>query len=105
MTEIDEQDKKSIAVIGEDEFTLGFKLAGVQKVFGKENYQEKIQDLLKRDDIGIVVAEQSDLEELPNRIQAQVEGAVDPVVVPLSEEAEDTGLQDQIQQVIGIDLS
>jgi len=39
------EDKKSIAVIGEREFTVGFELAGIQKTYGKENYREKIQEL------------------------------------------------------------
>ena len=101
----EEIDKKSIGVIGSDEFTLGFRLAGVQKVFDKENYQETIQDLLDRDDIGIVVAEQDDVEELPGRIRNKVESSVDPVVVSLSEEGEATGLNDKIRRVIGVDLS
>lgn len=105
MVETDELDKKSIAAIGDEEFTLGFRLAGVQKVFGTENYQENIQDLINSEDIGIVVAKQSDLEELPSRIQNTVEESVDPVVVTLSEEGEATGLNDKIKRVIGVDLS
>lgn len=101
----EELDKKSIAAIGSDEFTLGFRLAGVQKVFNKKNYQEDIQELINRDDIGIIVAEQGDVDELPNRIQNQVEESVDPVVVTLSEEGEATGLNDKIKRVIGVDLS
>lgn len=102
---MDEEDKKSIAVIGSEEFTLGFKLAGVQKTFTPENYEEKIQELMETDKIGIIVAKQQDLDKLPNRIQSKVEEAVDPVVVPLSEEAEATGLEKQIKQVIGVDPS
>lgn len=98
-------EKKSIAVIGDDDFTLGFRLAGVQKIFGKENYREDLQELIQRDDIGIVVAEQTDLEQLPDRIRDRVEESVDPVVVPLSEEGEATGLNDKIKRVIGVELS
>lgn len=100
-----EEDKKSIAVIGEREFTIGFELAGIQKTYGKENYQEQIQELIEKDDLGIIVAEKSDLEELPNRIRKDVNESVDPVVVPLSEKAEDSQLQDKIRKVIGVDLS
>lgn len=98
-------DKKSIAVIGDDELTLGFRLAGVQKVFNKDNYQEKIQDLINRDDLGIVLVEQSDLEQLSGRLRNTVEESVDPVVVALSEEGEATGLNEKIKRVIGVDLS
>lgn len=105
MVDSEDIDRKSIAAIGSEEFTLGFRLAGVQKVYGKENYQEDIQQLLERDDLGIIVAEQNDLEELPGRIRNRVEESVDPVVVALSEEGEATGLNDKIKRVIGVDLS
>lgn len=105
MADIDEDEKKSIAVIGEREFTLGFELAGVQKSFGKENYKEKIQELIEREDLGIIVAKKEDVDDLPGRIQNQVNESVDPVVVTLSESAESSDLQDKIQRVIGIDLS
>jgi V/A-type H+-transporting ATPase subunit F len=101
----DEEDKKSIAVIGSREFTVGFELAGIQKTYGKENYQEQIQELIEKDDLGIVVAEKSDIEELPERIGRKVNESVDPVVVPLSEKAEDSQLQEKIRKVIGVDLS
>jgi len=99
------QDRKSIAVIGEEEFTLGFKLAGVQKVYDTENYSEKIQELVEREDLGIVIVEQKDLEQLPSHVKRRIDGSVDPVVVPLSEEAEAMGLQDKIKKVIGVELS
>jgi len=97
--------KKNIAVIGRDEFTLGFRLAGIQKVFGNEDYRETIQELLDREDIGIVVADQRDLDELPERIRRSVDESVDPVVVPLSEEVESARLNDKIRRVIGADIT
>ncbi|MFB6145009.1 MAG: V-type ATP synthase subunit F [Candidatus Nanohaloarchaea archaeon] len=102
---MEEKTKKSIAVIGRDEFTLGFRLAGIQKIFNPENYAEKIQELVKRDDIGILVAEQRDVEELPNRVKNRVEESVDPVVVQLSEEGESMNLGEKIQKVIGVDIT
>lgn len=102
---VDEDIKKEVAAIGTDEFTLGFRLIGVQEVYDKENYKEDIQGLIERDDIGIVVAEESDVEELSGRIQEEVRSSVDPVVVTLSEKAEDENLQEQIRQVIGADIT
>lgn len=100
------QDKKQhIAVIGDEELTLGFKLAGIQKTFTSENYKEKIQELIDRDDIGILIAEQKDLEELPERIRNTVEESVDPVVVALSEEGATSQINDKIKKVIGADIT
>jgi V/A-type H+-transporting ATPase subunit F len=102
---MDEERKKEIAAVGSEDFTLGFELAGVQKVFNPENYREKIQELTDREDLGIVIVEDSDLDELPARIRRNVEESVDPVVVALSEEAESERLQDKIKRAIGADIT
>lgn len=99
------KEKKELAVIGDRDFTLGFQLAGVEKVYDKEDYEDKIQELADREDIGILVVEESDLEELPKRIQSSIESSVDPVVVPLSEEAESAKLQEKIRKAIGADIT
>ncbi|WEL19691.1 V-type ATP synthase subunit F [Candidatus Nanohalococcus occultus] len=103
MTE--ESKMKDIAVIGSDDFTVGFELAGVREIYDDKNYKQQIQELVDRDDIGIVVTEQDLLEQMPGRIQNRVESSVSPVVVALSEDAEDSNLQEQIRKVIGADIS
>lgn len=97
--------KKNIAVIGDDEFTVGFRLAGVTKIFGDENYGQKIQELVERDDLGIIIVEQDDLEQLTDRVRAQVEESVDPVVVPLSESGTSEQINQKIRKVIGADIT
>ena len=102
---MEEKKKKQIAVIGSEEFTLGFELAGVKQIYGKENYQEDMKELLQSDDIGIVVAEKSDVDELPQRIQKTVDASVEPVVVKLSETPATEELGDKIKRAIGIDIT
>lgn len=104
----EEQNKKKIAAIGTEEFTLGFKLAGIQRTKNpedKEEYQEQIQELLNQKDLGIIIAKQEDLQKLPKRIQNQAETSVEPVVVTLSEEGENLKLQEQIKKAIGADIT
>lgn len=105
MSDKDDIKKKNIAVIGSEDFTLGFRLAGVTKTFGPENYQEKIQELVERNDIGILVAEETDLNNLPKRVRTEVESSVEPVVVALSETAESERLQEKIKKAIGADIT
>ncbi|MFB6241642.1 MAG: V-type ATP synthase subunit F [Candidatus Nanosalina sp.] len=102
---VDEEKKKQIAAIGDSDFTLGFELAGVQKTFGKENYREKIEELIDREDLGILIVKEEDLQELPKRIRNQVGSSVDPVVVSLSETAESERLQEKIKKAIGADIT
>ena len=101
----EEVEKKDIAVIGDSDFTLGFELAGVQKTFGTENYREKISELIDREDLGIIVAKEEDIQELPKRVQNNVDSSVDPVVVSLSETAESEKLQEKIKKAIGADIT
>lgn len=100
-----EKTKKQIAVIGSEEFTLGFELAGVKEIYGKEDYQDDMEELLQRDDIGIVIAEKSDVAELPERVQKTVDASVEPVVVKLSEEPATEELGEKIKRAIGIDIT
>lgn len=100
-----EDRKKEIAAVGSEEFTLGFELAGVSKTFNPEDYTQKIQELTDRDDLGIVIVDEKDLQDIPARIRRNVEESVEPVVVALSEEAESERLQEKIKRAIGADIT
>ena len=56
-----------IAVIGSEEFVLGFRLAGLRRVFvaGPENYQERIAEAMADREIGILAVDSKDLQNLP----------------------------------------
>lgn len=101
---MEEKKKKKIAVIGSEEFTLGFEIAGVKEIFGKQDYREDIEQLIQRQDIGIVIAEKRDVEKLPERIQKKVDESVEPVVVKLSETPATEELGGKIKRAIGIDI-
>jgi len=102
---MNEEKKKKIAVIGSEEFTLGFQLAGITKTYNPENYTDKIQKLVERSDLGILVAEEQDMNNLPKRARNTVENSVEPVVVTLSETAESERLQEKIKKAIGADIT
>ena len=102
---MDDEKKKEIAVIGSEEFQLGFKLAGVNKTYSSENFEEKIQELLESQEIGIVVADESRIKSSSKKVQKRIEASVDPVVVGLSEKAESERLQEKIRKAIGADIT
>lgn len=102
---MEEDKKKKIAVVGDEEFTLGFELAGVQRTYGTEDYSATLKELMTQDDLGIVVVEEDDIDQLSEKVRRKVEGSVDPVFVSLSEESGISGLEQKIKNVIGIDIS
>lgn len=93
-----------IAVIGSDEFTLGFRLAGVRRIFvaGKEDYQEKMQEAMSDSNVGILAVNAEDLRHLPSNYKTKVMDSIQPVVVPVGGDQSD--LREKVRRVIGVDL-
>ncbi len=100
---------KRIAVVGAPSFTTGFRLAGVDEFRevrdeNKENeLDDAVEDVLGRDEIGIVVMHQDDLDYLSREVREEAETSVEPVVVTLGGEGEGQ-LREKIKRAIGIDL-
>ena len=93
-----------IAVIGSDDFTLGFRLAGVRTVFvaDQTNYQEKMQEAMADANVGILAVNAEDLQYLPNNYRIRVLDSIQPVVVPVGGDQSD--LREKVKKVIGVDL-
>ncbi len=93
-----------IAVIGSDEFTLGFRLAGIRRVFvaNSENYQEKILEALSQSTIGILAVDAKDLDNLSFQVRNKVMDSIQPVVVPVG--GDESDLREKVKRVIGVDL-
>ena len=101
---------EEIAVIGNPEFTTGFRLAGVREFAEVPDDQKPteldaaVEETMANDDIGIVVMYEEDLEYLSREIRQEVERSVEPVVVTLGGGAGSGNLREQIKRAIGIDL-
>lgn len=93
-----------IAVIGSDEFTLGFRLAGVRRVFiaDETNYQEKLQEAMADANVGILAVNADDLQYLPASVRAKALDTIQPVIVPVGGDQSD--LREKVKKVIGVDL-
>lgn len=93
-------------ILGGDEFTLGFRLAGIKDIIGvNENTAEKeIKKLLDEKVEGILVIDNKTVGFLPERLRHRVEDSVNPVVVVLSDTAEQETIRRMIIKAIGIDI-
>jgi V/A-type H+-transporting ATPase subunit F len=93
-----------IAVVGSEDFVVGFRLAGIKKVYGvlPEKLQETIVSLMEEGDVGILAVHTKDLEQLPQHLKDRMMGSVDPVVIPVGEEEGD--IRDKVRRAMGIDL-
>ena len=95
-----------LAVVGSQEFTLGFQLAGISNTFNPETEDEmssQLKSLLNSKEVGIIVIDSAIMPTLPERLRNQLSASVTPTVLGIGTE-EDTTLRDTIRKAIGVDL-
>ena len=95
-----------LAVVGSQEFTLGFQLAGISNTFNPETEDEmssQLKSLLNSKDVGIIVIDSAIMSSLTERLRNQLSASVTPTVLGIGTE-EDTTLRDTIRKAIGVDL-
>ncbi len=94
-----------VSVVGSEEFTLGFKLAGITTAYDLDEAEQGDEiDGIVDDEEGVVIMEGGHMDALPERTRMELQNSVDPVVVPVREEAESEDLRRKIKQAIGVDL-
>ena len=94
-----------LAVVGRDDFVLGFKLAGIRKVYGvdPEGLEAKIDEVVDDPDVGILVVSTEDLQRLSHGARRRLETVPRPVVIAVGTQQEED-LRAKVKRAIGIDL-
>jgi V/A-type H+/Na+-transporting ATPase subunit F len=96
-----------IAVIGNSEFILGFRLAGIRKTYAAENeakLTEYINGVLSDNEVGILVLNNNDMNRIPGRLRTQLENSVKPTVIAIGGEEGGLSMRERIKRSVGVDL-
>jgi len=96
-----------IAVIGNSEFILGFRLAGIRKTYAAENDEKRneyITSVLQDGKVGILVLNSSDMEKIPRRLRATLEKSVRPTIIAIGAEEGGLTMRERIKRSVGVDL-
>jgi V/A-type H+-transporting ATPase subunit F len=95
-----------IAVIGNSDFVLGFRLAGIRKTYEAEQaeFEARIQTIMNDKNVGILVIHNDDLKKLSVHMQKILDDSVEPTVIAIGGKGESTNLRDKIKQAVGVDL-
>jgi len=96
-----------IAVIGNSEFILGFRLAGITKTYAAESEEkvvEYVNRVLDNSSIGILVLNSSDMAKIPVRLRTTLENSVHPTVITLGEEEGGLSMRERSKRSVGVDL-
>ncbi|MBN1432601.1 MAG: V-type ATP synthase subunit F [Methanomicrobiaceae archaeon] len=96
-----------IAVIGNSEFILGFRLAGIQKTFAAENSDalaELVTKVMDDAEVGILVMNGEDMAKLPLRMRTTLSDSVKPTVIAIGGEEGGLSIRERIKRSVGVDL-
>jgi V/A-type H+-transporting ATPase subunit F len=93
-----------IAVLGSNEFVLGFRLGGVKRVYTvkPENYEQKLMELIADNTIGVLAIDSVDTEMLSPNGRKKATESIAPVVVMVG--AKEGDLREKVKRAIGVDL-
>tara|TARA_Y100000590_G_scaffold125127_1_gene143140 strand:- start:693 stop:992 length:300 start_codon:yes stop_codon:yes gene_type:complete len=95
-----------IVIVGSPEFTLGFQLAGITRLHNPSNDDEMndtLRMLLDEKEVGIIVADSTDLMRMPDKLRQRMSDSITPTVLGIGTE-EDNTLRESIKSALGVDL-
>jgi V/A-type H+-transporting ATPase subunit F len=95
-----------IAVVGNSDFAIGFRLAGIRKTVDATSLdiESKIQSVLGDKNVAILIVHDDDLRMLSPHIRQILDDSVEPTVIAIGGKGESTNLRDKIKQAVGVDL-
>lgn len=93
-----------LAVIGKEDFCLGFSLAGIRNIHETENPDDAVKSVMADESIGVVVFDEALAGKLGEFEKAKLEASVRPVFVMLSLKEESEDLKKMIKKSIGVEL-
>lgn len=93
-----------IAVLGNEDFVLGFRLAGIKRAYiaHGEEYDRRLMELLEDESVGILAVDSADLASLNALQRKKVSDSIQPVVIPIGRDESD--LREKVKRAIGVDL-
>ncbi|MBI2664702.1 V-type ATP synthase subunit F [Candidatus Woesearchaeota archaeon] len=93
-----------IAVIGKEDFCLGFRLAGIKKITETTDAAQAISEMKADESIGIVILDENLYQELDADSRAAIEDSIKPIFIALSQKATEDSLKKMIRKSIGVEL-
>ena len=97
---------KQVAVLGDQEFTLGFELAGVGKTFvlNKDHPDLTIKELISNKEIGLIILQEKSMESFSEETKELVTDSIEPVFLTITENDSNIEMRKLIKKSIGVDL-
>jgi len=93
-----------VAVMGNEEFVIGFRLGGVKRTYvpASGTYEKTILELIADPTIGVLAIDSNDIDKLSPTTRKKVMECIAPVVVMIGKKEGD--LREKVKRAIGVDL-
>ncbi|QLH74878.1 MAG: V-type ATP synthase subunit F [Methanomassiliicoccales archaeon] len=93
-----------VAVLGNEEFVIGFRLGGVKRTYipAPDMYEKTILELIADPSIGVLAIDSNDIDKLSPTARKKVMESIAPVVVMVGRKEGD--LREKVKRAIGVDL-
>jgi V/A-type H+/Na+-transporting ATPase subunit F len=97
---------KKVVVLGENEFTLGFELTGVECSYklDEDSPEQTVNELMADKEIGLIVMEEKTMERFSETMREKLSQSIEPVFLVLSVQDTNEELRKLIKKSIGVDL-
>jgi len=95
-----------IGIIGSPQFTLGFRLAGIRRIWeasSEDELERAVTEARRDDNVSILVLQTGDVKRLTPRTRSDLVSSVRPTMVAVGTEDDNT-LREKIKQAVGVDL-
>ncbi|MFQ6129106.1 MAG: V-type ATP synthase subunit F [Thermoplasmata archaeon] len=94
-----------IAVVGDEDFVLGYKLVGIRKTYPAtdEKLESVIDGVLQDKSVGILVLSSHSLAMVSPGARRRIMASSHPVVISVGKEEEED-LRDKVRKALGVDL-
>jgi len=98
-----------IAVVGDRELVIGYRLNGIDDTFvvSEEDASKKMQQLYSSGEFGLILASESVRSKLPAQFMSQIETSIEPLVLFLpgqKESIQQESLSILAKRVLGISI-
>lgn len=93
-------------MVGEPEFTMGFRLAGIRHVVdaSPEEAEQQLRGLFHQKEVGIIITSKAMMDKANSDMRRMLDDSVSPVTVVVSDKDEMGNLREAIKKAIGVDL-
>jgi len=93
-----------IAVIGGKDFCLGFRLAGIKKIFETNEPNQAVSSLKEDSSVGIAIFDENLTGRLDDDGRETLEDSLRPIYISLSKTASEDSLKKMIRKSIGVEI-